>query len=565
MECEVLVYGGTVAGIAAGLSAARMGCKTILIERGDHFGGMMASGLGAIDSLRENAFGGIFYEFLKRVREYYIETYGAESDQYRMTYDGFFMEPRVAEEILLQMLDSQSNLQCFKRLELQAVRKSGHCIDGTVYLNRDTHQKVHIHHKIAIDGTYEGDLAAASGAAYRIGREGRAEFQERFAGEIFFDPRYYKQEIVPESTGEPSPYMQANCFRLTLSDDPKRVRFEKPGSYKDLYQEYYQWLLRDFDKGRIRHLYEIIWANPLANRKYCVNGHIEALTSLNLTEFSAEWAEGDWKKREVLYGYYKDYTQGLYYFLQNDPAIPTVPRVDASRFGLAPDEYRAEGNIPWQLYVRQGRRLVGEYTVTEHDSIPGHGRKRPEIHKDTIGVYEHGFDSHPCRNRTGKGGMRTASDGYELIEGVIYFKSKMKSLNRPASIPYRAIVPEVIDGLLVPAALSATSVAYSSIRMEPVWMSVGQAAGNAAALALRDKVTARKVDVGELQKALVKQGQVLCYFKDLSLEDPAFESIQLSAIEDNTCDYEVPSQMRADRGSPVSAISRREVIAESNS
>ncbi len=555
MQCEVLVYGGTVAGIAAALSAARMGCKTILIERGDHFGGMMASGLGAIDSLRENAFGGIFYEFLKRVREYYIETYGSGSDQYRMTYDGFFMEPHVAESILAQMLDSQTDLQCLKRLELKTIQKSGNSLHGTVYLDRDSGQTLSISHQMAIDGTYEGDLAAASGAAWRTGREGRSEFHERFAGEIFFDPRYYKQEILPESTGEPSPYMQANCFRLTLSDDPKRIRFEKPGAYKDLYQQYYRWLLQDFDKGRIRHLYEIIWSNPLANHKYCVNGHIEALTSLNLAELSVEWAEGNWEKRERLYSYYKDYSQGLYYFLQNDPAIPTVPRVDASRFGLASDEYQAENNVPWQLYVRQGRRIVGEYTITEHDSIPKPGRQRPEIHKDTIGVYEHGFDSHPCRNRFEKNALRTASDGYELLEGVIYFKSKMKSLNRPASIPYRAIVPEVIDGLLVPTALSATSVAYSSIRMEPVWMSLGQAAGNAAALALAQRIAVRNIDVGELQRALVKQGHVLCYFKNLSLEDSAFESIQLSAIEENNSDYEIPSRSGSERESQTSAIS----------
>jgi hypothetical protein len=136
----------------------------------------------------------------------------------------------------------------------------------------------------------------------------------------------------------------------------------------------------------------------------------------------------------------------------------------------------------------------------------------------------------------------TASDGYDLLEGVIYFKSKMKSVNRPATIPYRAIIPEKIDGLIVPTALSASSVAYSSIRMEPVWMSTGQAAGTAAALAIRRKLPPRKVDVRDLQRALLKQRQVICFFNDLSLEDPAFESIQLSAIEEDTPNYEVAAE-----------------------
>lgn len=539
IQCQVLVYGGTVAGIAAALAASRMGCKTILIERGDHFGGMMASGLGAIDTLRENAFGGIFWEFLKRTREYYIETYGPESDQYRLTYDGFFMEAHVAERILGDMLSSQNELQGLKRLELIEVIKQGNLVEATIYKNRDTGERIRVSHAMAIDGTYEGDLAAAAGVVCRTGREGRAEHQERFAGVIFFDPRHYKQEIRPESTGEPSQHMQANCFRVTLSDDPKRIRFSKPASYKELYQDYYRDLLHDFDRGRIRHLNEIVWSNPLANHKYCINGHIEALTSPNLAELSVDWAEGDWGKREQLYNYYKEYTEGLFYFLQNDLAVPTVPRVDAFRFGLPPDEYLQDGNFPWQLYVRQGRRIIGEYVITEHDSIPEAGRQRPRLHKDTIGVYEHGFDSHPCRRRNSKDAVLTTSDGFDLLEGVIYFKSKMNSLNRPATIPYRAIVPEKVDGLLVPTALSATSVAYSSIRMEPVWMSTGQAAGVAAAQAIAQQVPVRRVDTRRLQQTLVKQRQVLAFFRDLSLEDPAFESIQLKVIEDDYPDYDL--------------------------
>jgi hypothetical protein len=539
IQCQVLVYGGTVAGIAAALAAAQMGCETVLIERGDHFGGMMASGLGAPDTLREKAFGGIFAEFLRQTREHYIEKYGRESDQYRLTHDGLFMEPHVAESILDEMIRSRRCLRSMKRLELIEVVKRENRVTGSVYRNRDTGEKISVSHEVAIDGTYEGDFAAATGVEYRVGREGRAEYDEKLAGVIFFDHRYHRQEILPQSTGEPSPYIQANCFRLTVSDSPDRVRFSKPAGYDDLYRHYYKWLPHDFERGRIRHLHEIIWLTPLSNRKYCVNGHIEALTSPNLAEFSVEWAEGDWATRDRLYRYYKEYTEGLWYFLQNDLATPLVPRTDAFRFGLPPDEYEADGNFPWQLYVRQARRIKGVYVITEHDSIPPAGRQRPHIHKDTIGVSEHGFDSHPCRDRNSKDAVITAADGFELLEGVIYFKNRMKTWNRPTTIPYRALVPEKVDGLLVPVALSATSVAYTSIRMEAVWMTTGEAAGVAAAQAIAQRVQVRNVDILGLQKALLRQKHALTYFENLSATDAAFESTQLSSIEEDCPHYDL--------------------------
>jgi hypothetical protein len=174
--------------------------------------------------------------------------------------------------------------------------------------------------------------------------------------------------------------------------------------------------------------------------------------------------------------------------------------------------------------------MRGEYVLTEHDSMPEAGRQRPHIHKDTIAICEHSFDGHPCRTRSSPGAIAKTSDGFELLEGVIHFRNRLKAPNRPATIPYRAIVPQKVDGLLVPAALSATHVAFSAVRMEPAWMATGQAAGMAAAQALSQNQIVRHVDVRQLQKNLVKQHQVLVYFNDLTLEDPDFEEIQLKAI-----------------------------------
>ena len=279
LQCQVLVYGGTVAGIAAALASARMGCQTILVERGDHFGGMTTSGLGLVDTLREEAFGGIVSEFLAQVRAHYRETYGEDSDQNRLTYGGYFMEPHVAQRIIDDMLANQPKLQTFTRLELVDISKRDNILTASVYKNRDNDEHVLITHDVAIDGTYEGDLAAASGVEYRVGREGHDEYGERFAGVIYYDWRHNKQELLPESTGEPSDYFQAYCFRLTLSDDANtRVPIVKPASYND-FRPMYEALLVDFETGQIRDVKDVLWLNPLSNRKYCLNGHIEGLTS----------------------------------------------------------------------------------------------------------------------------------------------------------------------------------------------------------------------------------------------------------------------------------------------
>ena len=216
-----------------------------------------------------------------------------------------------------------------------------------------------------------------------------------------------------------------------------------------------------------------------------------------------------------------------------------MPRSEASRFGLPADEYPNDDHFPWQLYVRQGRRIIGEAVITEHDSIPSPGRSRPHIEKDTICTYEHRFDCHPSRNRGGEGSSAFASDGFELVEGTIYFRNRLTSPNRPATVPYRAIVPQKVDALLVPAALSATHVAFTAIRMEPVWMAAGQAAGVAAALAISQGITPREVNTSELQVKLIRQGQVLVYFKGLTANDPDFEDIQLRAVAEDYPEFDL--------------------------
>ena len=534
---DVLVYGGTAAGVSAALAAARAGRRTVLVERGDHLGGMVASGLGLVDVLRPHAISGIALEFKNKVIDHYTQVYGKGSDQLRLCYGGVWPEPHVAEMLFDQMCDAQPNLLVLRRCELQRVVKRDNTVIGSQYLVRDTNETRQITHRVAIDGTYEGDFAAAAGVAYRLGREGRQEYGEQFAGEIYMDWRPHHGELHPASTGEPSESTQAYCFRSTMCVDPnKRIAIEKPDSYQQFYPMY-QDLLEDMHSGRVKFLREIIWLNPLSNMKATVNGHLEALTSMDMAEVHLKWSEGDWDTRREIFNFYKEYSLGLWYFLQYDPRVHIAFHEDAGCFGLPPDEYPHDGHWAWQLYVRESRRIVGQYTLTEHDSVPPAGRQRAPIPKDAVAIYEHAFDCHPCRNRGGDGEVRT-DDGFQLLEGTIWYRNRMGSINRPSSIPYGVMVPQEVDGLLVPVAMSSSHVAYTAFRHEPIWMATGQAAGNAAAQAIGEGTAVRSIDVGKLQHTLVKQRQVLAWFNNLPVDDPRFEQVQLAALAEDYPEYD---------------------------
>lgn len=544
---QVLVYGATGGGVVAALAAARQGMKTVLVERGRHIGGMVSSGLALIDILRKNAVGGIFQEILAEIRRRYADTHGPDSEALRLTYGGLWPEPHVAQGVLDDMVRAQANLTVLTGHELIEAVLRGDEVIGSIYRDRCSSGQVRFEHAVAIDCTYEADLAAAAGVACRVGRESRQEYGEQFAGHIFYDWRYNQQRVLPQSTGEASPYVQAYCFRATVTDDErKRVPFERPECYSD-FLPLYRHILKDISSGRSRRFHDVIYLVRLPNHKYDSNGNIEALSGLNLAEYNREWPDGTWETRDRLWRLYRDYTHGLWHFLQNDPGVSWIVREEARCFGLCADEYPEDGHFPWQLYVREGRRIVGEYTMTEHDSILEPGRGRTRTPPDAIAICEHNFDCHPCRNRGGDG-VALADDGFEIIEGTMWFRNKMKSLNRPTSIPYRAILPQKVDGLLVPVGLSATHVAFMALRMEPVWMATSQAAATAASLAIRSGVSLRRVDMARLQRTLIEQGQPVVYFDDLELDAPDFQEVQLAALATPGDSYDVEVLRTALRG-----------------
>ena len=486
---DVFVYGSTPGGIAAAVEAARRGCKVVLACPKGHPGGMSASGLSTTDAVRRDMFGGMVREFVSFVREEYLREIGEKSPDWKLIQEGWFYEPSVAERAFARLLEGERG-----RLEFRPSHHlTGASVDGGrirgVELEDPKGIRVGVIARTYIDGTYEGDLAAAANVPYRVGREGRDEFGESFAGIHYMNWRTGKQMLTPD-TGEPSPAIQAYCARSIFTDDPeKKIPIEKPATYEQHLPDFLP-LLDDFASGRQKG----IGGTALPRRKIQVNGDIEALTSLNCPGVSWTWPEAQRRHREQLERFHLDHAAGFIWFLQNEPRVPAGIRDRWKRMGLHADEFADNGHWPWQIYVRQGRRIEGRARVTQHNFIVDPKTKRTPKVEGAIAIGEHSFDIHPCHDR------RYAVDGF--MEGVLWYPKKALGPAQPGQIPYGAMLPKKIDNLLVPVALSSTHIAMSVIRMEPVWMTTGQVAGLAAAVAKDRRLEVSGVDPDTLPPLL---------------------------------------------------------------
>ncbi len=513
MKSDVVVYGGTPGGVAAAVAAAREGLEVALVNPQSHLGGMAASGLASTDAVRRDAFGGIFREFIDRVRMHYAQTYGVESDQFRFCRDGWYYESSVAEQAFDDIVGAERNITLLSGHTLTRASAVDDRAEG-VTVRAPAGDEVEVNGSVIIDGTYEGDVAAAAGVPYRVGREGREEFGEEHAGIVYRDWRTGR--TLPESTGEPHDSIQAYCFRMMLTDDDARkLPIPRPESIDGHVPDYLP-ILRDIEAGVVRGFGDVIAGSRLANGKRYANGHIEAMTSMNGPGRNWDYPDADDAGREESFRWHLDHAVGLLWWLQHDPRLPSSIADEARRWGLPSDEFVESDHLPWQLYVRQARRIEGRYTLTEHD-FRTRGELRPPIHVDSIAVGEHSFDIHPCQDRS------AAIDG--VMEGVLWYPDKRHGLAQPGQVPYGAMLPRRVDGLLVPVALSATHVAFSALRMEPLWMATGQAAGVAASISVRRGIRVADVPVSELQEQLVDRGQIITYFEDLAPDglnpDPA--------------------------------------------
>jgi hypothetical protein len=498
---EVVVLGGTPGGIAAAIAAARLGRRVALVEYHDHIGGMMTSGLGKSDVENRALIGGLFREFTERVHRVYVERYGEDSENVRLCQDGYYAEPSVAEAVLEEMLEEQSSITVMKGWRLETAITAQQLLTAIEVVNRKTGDPRRLAAKVFIDATYEGDLFAAAGAEFRLGRESREEFSEPHAGVVYFN--YQTGEFLPGTTGESDDRLPAYTYRLCLTTDPANAHVltdltEPPTSYdRKNYLGYFDDLAagrlggpkvlkpgRGYNSAHFDTMVRALSVSEIPNQKTDVNINPRPL-GFPFVEENVGYVEGDDSMRQRISDRHRELTLGLLWFLQNDDQIPEAHRAIANQYHLPLDEWPDNGHFPCQIYVREARRLVGEYTLTEHDLTS------PSPQPDSVAVGEFPIDSFPCRKRQPGDSV--------VLEGYL---GMLDSITRPYEIPYRVMIPKTVDGLIVPVAASTTHVAYSSIRMEPTWMCLGQAAGVAAHLALAQNVAPRKICSFELQTVL---------------------------------------------------------------
>lgn len=509
---DVVVYGGTSAGAVAAVQAARMGKTVVVVEPGRHLGGLTTGGLGATDIGNKAAIGGISREFYRAVAAHYArdDSWRQQTrDRYNEHRKGagddamWTFEPHVAEAIFNRWIaDARIPVKFGERLDLKdGVRKRGDAIESIRMESGLT-----LEGRVFIDATYEGDLMAGAGVAYHVGREANARYGETLNGVQFghkghqflkdVDP--YKIPGDPSSgllpgvhdggpgvQGEGDSRVQAYNFRICLTDAPdNKLPLPKPPNYDPLRHEL---LLRYIQAGQ----WDALNLNtPMPNRKTDINNH-GAVSSDNIG-MNYDYPEGDYARRAEIFRDHVDYHQGMLWFLANDPRVPEKIRAEVNRWGLCKDEFKDTAGWPFQLYVREARRMISDHVMTQHDC---QGRTTVD---DAVGLAAYTMDSHNTQ--------RYVKDGHAWNEGDVQVGGFS-----PYPIAYRSIVPTEAQcsNLLVPVCLSASHIAYGSIRMEPVFMVLGQSAATAAAMAVDGKTSVQKVDYAALRSRLLKDGQVL--------------------------------------------------------
>ena len=525
-EFDVVVVGATPGGIMAAIAAGRMGRSVVLLERSGHIGGLPANGLGATDIATRGATGGLFLEFVGRIRQHYEKTYGIGSPQLEDCSDGYHFEPHVARKVFDEMLSEVAD-----RVEVLSMRqfdsepsrviKKDDRVAGIKILNRESGETETFRGQVFIDATYEGDLAVAAGAEYRLGREGWAEFEEPMSG-VLYKP--WGGDPGAGSSGLGDNAVQAYNYRLCLTNDPdNRVLFSRPENYN---RDEYKSLIKDIREGRfaavgqrremeIDGIGRITNMVRLPNQKTDANNQHASFLSTDLPEENWPWPASGWSWRDRFAERLRQYTEGLFWFMQNDPEIPEEVRKKSREWGMARDEYQDNRNFPRQVYVREGRRIEGEYLFTAHDAIPVRDGSRPPLHFNSITASHYALDSHAVRKR---------EEGRLHLDGFFSYPS------RPYMVPYGVIVPKGVTGLLAPVPVSGTHIGFSTLRMEPCWMAMGQAAGVAAALSCRAGVLPHELEISLLQERLIEDGAVLMYFTDMDSRDPRFKIVQKAAV-----------------------------------
>ncbi|HER08817.1 MAG TPA: FAD-dependent oxidoreductase [Bacteroides sp.] len=520
-EYDLVIYGGTSAGIVAAVQAVRMEKSVLVVNPGIHIGGLTTGGLGQTDIGNKQVIGGISREFYRRIRSYYEDTLHWEWEKRSDYRDGgqtrtlpdddamWTFEPRAAMSVFNDLITEHSIPVIHnQRISLQegVVKENGQITAIKLESGRL------IRGKMFMDATYEGDLMAMSGVSYTLGREAVSEYGETLNGvqtEMAVHHQF-GQNVDPyvvtgdsasgllpgifENPGEEGSgdrKIQAYCFRMCLTDVPgNRILLRRPGPYNE--QEY-ELLFRALEQG-YRGPFFIMSMMP--NRKTDANNN--GCFSSDFIGRNYAYPGGDYKTREEIIRAHRIYQLGLLWTLANHPRVPEEVRAEWQQWGLPADEYPGNGHWTPQLYIREARRMVSDYVMTQH-----HCMQESVSAEQPVGMGAYTMDSHHVQRYVNAAGF-VKNEGDVQVGGF-----------SPYPIDYRAIVPkkEECTNLLVPVCLSATHIAFGSIRMEPVFMVLAQSAATAACLSIDEHVALQDLDYNKLRRRLIEDKQVLSYRK----------------------------------------------------
>jgi hypothetical protein len=520
LSADVIIYGGTSAAIISAVETIQSGKSVIIVCPDKHLGGLTSGGLGFTDSGNTNSIGGLSREFYHRVWLHYNDSaawkwqkhseYGNKG-QGTVAMDGesrtmWIFEPHVAEKIFEDLI-SENNIPVYRDEWLD--RETGVEVVNNRIVSLTTLSGKKFKGKMFIDATYEGDLMAAASVSYTVGREPCSQYNEEWNGVqagVYHHGHYFKTPIDPYVIpGDPSsgllPYIsdepvqpnctgddkiQAYCFRLCMSNHPEnRVPFEEPEGYDPAD---YELLARIFESGWNEWFakYDII-----PNRKTDTNNH--GPFSSDHIGMNYDYPEASYERRKEIIQDHTNYQKGLLYFVSTDERVPREVRDRMQNWGLAKDEFTDNGNWPHQLYIREARRMVGAYVTTENEVLGKVDVPNP------IGMGSYTMDSHNIQRYV-------TAEGDVQNEGDVGVHPK-----KPYQIAYGSIVPQKgeCENLLVPVCLSSSHIAFGSIRMEPVFMILGQSAAAAAVIAIDNKINVQDVPYGQLEQVLLSKNQIL--------------------------------------------------------
>ena len=492
-KVDVCIYGGTSAGVMAAYTAKRMGKSVLLIEPGRHLGGLTSGGLGYTDIGNKYAISGIALDFYRRIGKHYGK------------FEQWIFEPHVAENLFKEYID-RAKAEVLFAYRLKTVNKVGTNIKDII-LESSSQSGIDrkIEAKMFMDCTYEGDLMAKAGVSYIVGREANAMYNETYNGVQLRDKHQFldgidpykikgKQEsgllwgispeaLAPQGTGDKK--VQSYNFRICLTSDPSnQIQIERPEGYDSTR---YELLLRVLEKEPNRPFNLILKPDLMPNQKTDINNN--GPFSTDMIGMNYDYPEANYARRAEIQKAHELYTKGLLYFIGHDARMPEHLRKEMLRWGYPKDEYTDNGNWSPQMYVREARRMIGAYVMTQANC------QGKEVVPDAIGMAAYTMDSHNCER------IVIEKDGVKMVknEGDVQIGGFP-----PYPISYRSLVPKTAQctNLLVPVCLSASHIAYGSIRMEPVFMVMGQSAAVAASLAIDKNTTVQKVDVGQIQQIL---------------------------------------------------------------